>query len=357
MAHLCAAWLPAASGGGKAAAAAAPTVLAVGTASGDVTAYDTATAEVRWRALSVNDGGVSCLAASAAAPGQGKRAAAASSSPARLVSCGADAVVASLDPATGEPAPFCASSSQHQHGAANGHAHHTAAATTFRGSKHPVTALALSSDGGRALVGATTLAVWELSSSNKPRRLAKLTGHPLPVRAAAFAPGPGHYALTAARGERGVSVWRASAAALQQQQGSSKKSKAAAAEGEQRGSVVVAASANLPMDDEAVQLATCAGGGGGDDDAAAFFAAAVGEGGECIVWRVSPGASSSSSLEVVPQARVRVAGAAAGGEMILAAHLEPTAGEGERAFFFVAARAPQGASDRPSPPNPPTKTR
>jgi hypothetical protein len=369
VAHLCAAWLPAAASGKAASAAAAaaaapaPTVLAVGTASGDVTAYDTATAEVRWRALSVNDGGVSCLAAGPAhAPpahgGGGKRAAAsaaASSSAARLVSCGADAVVASLDPATGEPAPFAPPEKQQQpshHAGANGHAAAAASApptSSFRGSKHPVTALALSADGGRALVGATTLALWELapsssSSSTKPRRLAKLTGHPLPVRAAAFAPGPGHYALTAARGERGVSVWRASAGALQQQQQQQQGGKGG-------GSVVVAASASLPMDDEAVQLATCAvGGAGAAGGSGAFFAAAVGAGGECAVWRVQGAAAGGggAGLEVTPQARVRVAGAASGGESILAAHLEPTAGEGERdeSFFFFFSPGPSPLSPR-----------
>lgn len=376
-AHLCAAWLPAASaavggGGGKASAAAAaassaPTLLAIGTASGDVAAYDTATAELRWRALGVNEGGVSCLAASAAVPApSGKRAAAAAAAngfgnananaarPARLVSCGADAVVASLDPLSGMPAPFAAPAPAPARAHANGGgaANGTplpspasgSAATTFRGSKHPVTAAALSADGGRALVGASTLALWDLAppSGGRPRRLCKLTGHPLPVRAAAFSPGAGHHALTAARGERGVSVWRASAEAL----GLAAAAAAALASppsagggGGRRasrgsdagggGAAVVAAAANLATDDEAVQLSTCAAAGAASAAGTAFFAAAVGEGGGCAVWRVAAAGGPAGAVEVVAQARLRVSG---GGESILAAHLEPTAGEGEKRF-------------------------
>eukprot|EP00878_Enallax_costatus_P031972 GHUV01035052.1.p1 GENE.GHUV01035052.1~~GHUV01035052.1.p1 ORF type:complete len:236 (+),score=59.52 GHUV01035052.1:306-1013(+) len=105
--HNCLTWLTTEATSFKAGAGHARSWVAVGTSSGAVKCYDSATGEVQWQAVNCNEGGVQCLAYS-------------SSRSSVLLSSGRDGQVCTLDLATG--------SKQAQ----------------FKGSKHSLTAAALS---------------------------------------------------------------------------------------------------------------------------------------------------------------------------------------------------------------------
>lgn len=231
-----------------------------------VRAYDTATGSVQWQAEGCNEGGVTCLAF---AGSNG------------LLCSGPDGQVCCLDPSSG------------------------AVKRRFRGSKHAVSGAAASPDGSKLLLGGSTLALWDLAAE---ARIAKFTGHTMPVRSIAFAP-TGNHALSAAASERSIAVWNTSG---------SKRAK-------KLGGVAVA---SLALDDPAISLCTC--GGGGDDGS--FYAAAVTEAGEVFVWLCTP--EGEGALVGVPVARVRVgerkaapgAGPAGSGDVVLAAGLEAVDG-------------------------------
>ncbi|KAG1676919.1 hypothetical protein FOA52_014795 [Chlamydomonas sp. UWO 241] len=144
----------------------ASSALVVGTASGDVKAYDTAMGELKWRAAGCVDGSVSAVTYSNGV----------------VYATGAKSVVA-LDAATGE------------------------VKGSFEASKHAMSCLAISPDCETAFGGGSVLSLWDISSQE---RKAKFTGHPAPARAAVFSPDGGH-AVSAATGERHVAVWCAAA--------------------------------------------------------------------------------------------------------------------------------------------------
>ncbi|WIA12087.1 hypothetical protein OEZ85_012163 [Tetradesmus obliquus] len=208
--------------------------VAVGTSSGAVKLYDSATGEVKWQTNSCNEGGVDCLAYSA------------SSSSSTLLSSGRDGQVCSLEPAKGSKRG------------------------TFKGSKHAVTAAALSADGSKLILGGSSLSVWDMAAQ---QRTSKLTGHPLPVQVLAFAPGAG-FALSAAEGERLVAVW-----ATPSKQGGRKKAGAGAA-------------ASLAVEQPVVGLSTVAAEG---EAPGAFFAAATTEAGEAYAGGQAGAAAAAAA--------------------------------------------------------------
>uniref|UniRef100_A0A383W0U0 Small-subunit processome Utp12 domain-containing protein n=1 Tax=Tetradesmus obliquus TaxID=3088 RepID=A0A383W0U0_TETOB len=245
--------------------------VAVGTSSGAVKLYDSATGEVKWQTNSCNEGGVDCLAYSASS----------SSSSSTLLSSGRDGQVCSLEPAKGSKRG------------------------TFKGSKHAVTAAALSADGSKLILGGSSLSVWDMAAQ---QRTSKLTGHPLPVQVLAFAPGAG-FALSAAEGERLVAVW-----ATPSKQGGRKKAGAGAA-------------ASLAVEQPVVGLSTVAAEG---EAPGAFFAAATTEAGEAYVWLITPqgdtAVASQQVAHIVLGAKGSRGSSNASGECILAAALEPRPG-------------------------------
>ncbi|KAF6255059.1 quinon protein alcohol dehydrogenase-like superfamily [Scenedesmus sp. NREL 46B-D3] len=242
--------------------------VAVGTSSGAVKLYDSATGEIKWQTNSCNEGGVDCLAYSA-----GSRSA--------LLSSGRDGQVCSLDAAKGSKL------------------------SQFSGSKHAVTAAALSADGSKLILGGSSLSVWDMASQ---QHVGRLTGHPLPVQVLAFAP-RARFALSAAQGERLVAVWPTAC-----KQGHRKKSAAVAA-------------ASLAVEQPVVGLSTVAA---KEEGTGCFYAAATTEAGEAYVWLITPqgntAVASQQVAHIVLGAEGNRGSANASGECILAAALEPRPG-------------------------------
>ncbi|CAG9460364.1 unnamed protein product [Pedinophyceae sp. YPF-701] len=171
--HTCLAWgaVQAKRGRSKKAANPSAHILAVGTSSGDVQAYDAAKQEPLWRARECNDGGVACLAYCHADGGM-------------FLTCGPDASVCALEAATGNVA--------------------------FRisaGKSAKLTCVAASPDGERVFAAASDVRVL----SRDGTKTAKFSGHEAGVTAIAASP-CGRYVFTSGRGDAQVAVWDAGAA-------------------------------------------------------------------------------------------------------------------------------------------------
>lgn len=135
-------------------------------------------------------------------------------------------------------------------------------------------------DGAHVMVGGATLALW---SAGTRSRVAKLSGHPNPVRALAFTPS-GAACLSCAPGDRFVAAWDVEAAAAEGEgKGKGKKEKEKAAR---------PATALLPLDDSPpLQLAAAEAAGG-------FAAVALSEQGVAYVWLCDDGCQPVASRVV-----------------------------------------------------------
>lgn len=138
-------------------------MVVVGTTSGSVKAFDTASLSQLWARPGCHEGAVASVAVS---PAHG------------VLSVGADAYLCSLDAAAGHVR------AKHQAG------------------KSALTAVMACGDAS-ALVASTGVAVYDVKSGERTR---KFPGHPAPVRALAVTPA-GDVAVSAARGERQAALW------------------------------------------------------------------------------------------------------------------------------------------------------
>jgi len=261
-------------------------LLVVGTAAGDVKAYDTQVGTLKWRRRNCIEGGVTGVAHCAKA--------------AAVYATGASSQVCVLDIETGDMT------------------------ASFAASKHPISSLALSPDGQQVLVGGSSMALWDVAAQE---RKAKYAGHTVPVTALSFAPG-GAYAVSAAAGERCVAVWPTSAPSTSATPASSsKKSK-------KSGLQVAACSITTQEPISALGVCAAAGSSGmanGSSNPAhqAFDVAGVSEGGEALVWRCTPSSSSSggdsegSAVQAALLARVSIKGAGGNaGEAVMAVRIQ-----------------------------------
>jgi len=252
--HTCAAW--ACAPRKKKKSASWSTVLAVGTAAGDVKAFDAQLGQLKWRAKGCIEGGVFALAHCPQHPGL-------------LYASGASGQLVSLSMETGE------------------------VQDSFQASKHALTCLALSPDARHAYGGGATLGLWQLDGQ---QRVAKYTGHEGPAHVAVFAPG-GAIAASASASDRHIALWSTAAAAEDQPHangaspasvgGSAKKLKSKGVKGLQP------ALASVSMDQAVRSLDTCAVSEPASNGVAhghniSFHLAAVSEAGEAYVWLCSP---------------------------------------------------------------------
>jgi len=168
-------------------------ILVLGGANGDVTAWDVALGELKWRASSCHDGAVSSLAFVNGT----------------IYSAGSDAQICEIAPGTGE------------------------VQEKWKVGKHALSSIAVSPDGSKLLAGSAALTLWDTSSHE---RVTKLTGHTVPAQAMAFSP-DGKQAVSCAPSERSVAVWQLEAS-------DSVKAR--------KGALVV-----LPTEQPIVQVSTC----------------------------------------------------------------------------------------------------
>eukprot|EP00897_Mesotaenium_endlicherianum_P010378 jgi/Mesen1/9369/ME000610S08692 len=208
-------------------------LVAVGTQSGDILMWDIAMGELKWRTPDCHAGGVTSLAF---APGG-----------AVLYSGGADGHLSELDAATG------------------------ALLNRYKAAKAALSAIAVSPDGSRLLVGTSEVKLFDVATR---KRLLKFSAHPTPVRALAFSP-DGTHALSAASGERHVALWCCQGAGT--------------------------AAGVLSMEDPAVSIKCWQGNG----DGAPLQVLAVSEIGEAYVWH---------SLKESKPARIFTPGRGGGGK-------------------------------------------
>ncbi|GAX81324.1 hypothetical protein CEUSTIGMA_g8755.t1 [Chlamydomonas eustigma] len=141
-------------------------LLALGTAAGDVKLYDAQMGELRWRSKSVIEGGVTALSYTNSESGA-------------VFATGRDCNLVGLELSSGEKI------------------------VKFEVSKHPPSCLAMAREKPVALLGGSTLALWDLKTKE---RMIKYTGHAAPAHAVHLLE-EGQYAVSAAPGERHVAVW------------------------------------------------------------------------------------------------------------------------------------------------------
>ncbi|KAG6555921.1 hypothetical protein Mapa_002563 [Marchantia paleacea] len=144
-------------------------LLVLGTAAGDVLAWDASLGQLKWRANDCNAGGVKALGKSKC----GKI----------LYAAGADGIICEIDSGSGQ------------------------VLEKFRAAKTAISCVAVSPDGGSVLTASSELKLFDLSSK---KRIRKFTGHPAEVTALAFSQ-DGKYALSSSTGERQVSIWECEA--------------------------------------------------------------------------------------------------------------------------------------------------
>ncbi|CAI7842204.1 unnamed protein product [Closterium sp. NIES-53] len=256
---------------GKGAAGAQTDALVVlGTAYGDVIAWDVAMGAVAWRQASVDPAGIVSLAflpATAAVPPI-------------VFAAGTDGYISELSAADG------------------------AVLSRFRASKSPVSSIAVRA-GAEAgappllMVGSSQLTLFDAGSKEKIR---KFSGHPEKVSSIAFSPSSS-FAFSAAEGDRHVAVWNFSA------------------DFEKRKAFAVL---SLP---EPPEFVACAKGGGGSDSG--FRVLALTTEGEAYVWAGATTLALARAQPVVVKGERVVKGAGQGQvrqgqkgrEAILAAHL------------------------------------
>ncbi|GJP51122.1 hypothetical protein CLOM_g10289 [Closterium sp. NIES-68] len=256
---------------GKGAAGAQSDPLVVlGTAYGDVIAWDVAMGAVAWQQHAVEPAGVVSLAFLPAT----------AASPSIVYAAGTDGYVSELSAADG------------------------AVLSRFRGSKSPVSTIAVRAGADEEspallMVGSSELKLYDAGSKKKIR---KYSGHPGKVSSIAFSP-DASFAFTAAEGDRHVAVWDCSEA--------SKK----------RTSFAV-----LPLP-EPPEFVVCAQGGG--DEGSGFRVLALTAEGEAYVWAGATIPELARAQPVVVKGERVVKGAGQGQvrqgkkgrEAILAAHL------------------------------------
>ncbi|KAF5839935.1 quinon protein alcohol dehydrogenase-like superfamily [Dunaliella salina] len=257
--HTCLAW---AQGSRKEKKKKGASLLAiVGTAAGDVKAYNTQLGELVWRASNCIEGGVASLAYS--------------SKDGLVYAAGADCRICTLDVLSG------------------------AVQLSFKASKHPISCIALSPDSQHIFGGSSSLALWDSSSQE---RVGKFTGHPTPVRAIAFAP-DGSHAASVGTGERSLALWPTTSAPPPTASPSAPTS--SSGKKAKRGGLRAAVS-SLPCPDPVVTLDACSSGssGGGDSSPSDFHLAGVSESGDAYVWHCMSAPSTSGRQANEGQASV-----------------------------------------------------
>ncbi|CAI5515650.1 unnamed protein product [Closterium sp. Naga37s-1] len=256
--------------GKGAAGAQADALVVLGTAYGDVIAWDVVMGAVAWRQASVDPAGIVSLAflpATAAAPPI-------------VFAAGTDGYISELSTADG------------------------AVLSRFRVSKSPVSSIAVraGAEGGAPpllMVGSSQLTLFDAGSKEKIR---KFSGHPEKVSSIAFSPSSS-FAFSAAEGDRHVAVWNFSE------------------DFEKRKAFAVL---SLP---EPPEFVACAMGGGGSDSG--FRVLALTTEGEAYVWAGATIPALARAQPVVVKGERVVKGAGQGQvrqgqkgrEAILAAHL------------------------------------
>ncbi|CAI5466515.1 unnamed protein product [Closterium sp. Yama58-4] len=256
--------------GKSAAGAQADALVVLGTAYGDVIAWDVAMGAVAWRQAAVDPAGIVALAFLSAA----------GAAPPIVFAAGTDGYISELSAADG------------------------AVLSRFRASKSPVSSIAVRA-GAEAgappllMVGSSQLTLFNAGSKEKIR---KFSGHPEKVSSIAFSPSSS-FAFSAAEGDRHVAVWNFSA------------------DFEKRKAFAVL---SLP---EPPEFVACAKGAGGSDSV--FRVLALTTEGEAYVWTGATIPALAQAQPVVVKGERVVKGAGQGQvrqgkkgrEAILAAHL------------------------------------
>ncbi|CAI5472793.1 unnamed protein product [Closterium sp. Yama58-4] len=256
--------------GKGAAGAQADALVVLGTAYGDVIAWDVAMGAVAWRQASVDPAGIVALAFLPAA----------GAAPPIVFAAGTDGYISELSAADG------------------------AVLSRFRASKSPVSSIAVraAAEAGAPpliMVGSSQLTLFNAGTKEKIR---KFSGHPEKVSSIAFSPSSS-FAFSAAEGDRHVAVWNFSA------------------DFEKRKAFAVL---SLP---EPPEFVACAKGGGGSDSG--FRVLALTTEGEAYVWagETIPALARAQPVVVKGERVVKGAGQGQvrqgkrGREAILAAHL------------------------------------